>query len=59
MTIVQREILAAIEIEVCLVAVKANLGGGSTKVVVGAVILVVGAIEVVMEIAMEVVIKVI
>ena len=42
----QEENLAAIEIEVRLVAVKANLGGDLTKVVVGVVILIAGAIGV-------------
>ena len=55
----QREILAAVEIEVCPVAVEADLGGGSTEVVVGAVALVAGAIEVVAEIAAEVVAEVV
>ena len=45
----QEENLAAVEIEVCPVAVEADLGGGSTEMVVGVVALVAGAIEIVEE----------
>ena len=40
-------------------AVKANLGSGLTKVVIEAVVLVIGAIEVIMEITAEVVAEVV
>ena len=46
MTVVQEENLAAVEIKARLVAVEANLGGGLTKVLVGVVALIAGAIKV-------------
>ena len=49
----QRENLTAIEIKIGREVV-ANIAGGSTKVVIGVVTLVAGAIEVITEIAAEV-----
>ena len=45
----QKENLAAIEIKVCLVAVKANLGNSSTKIVIGVVTLVASTIKIIEE----------
>ena len=45
----QKENLVTVKIEVCLVTVKANLGGGLTKMVVGVVVFVTGAIEIIKE----------
>ena len=45
----QEENLAAIEIKVCPVAVKANLSSGSTKIVIGVVALVTSAIKIIEE----------
>jgi len=41
--------LAAVEIKVYLVAVKADLGGALTKMVVGVIVLIAGAIKIVEE----------
>ena len=54
----QRENLVAVEIEVRREVV-ANIAGSSTEVVIGVVILVAGAIEVVAEIAAEVAVEVV
>ena len=45
----QEEDLAAIEIEVCLIAVEANLGGGLTKIVIGVVVFIISAIKIIEE----------
>ena len=45
----QEEDLAAIEIEVCLLAVEANLGGGLTKIVIGVVVFIISAIKIIEE----------
>ena len=45
----QEEDLAAIEIKVYLVAVKANLGSNSTEIVIGVVILITNTIEIIEE----------
>ena len=47
--IIQEEDLAAVEIEVYPVAVKANLGSSSTKIIIGVVTLVADAIKIVEE----------
>ena len=41
--------MAAVEIKVYLVAVKADLGGALTKMVVGVIVLIAGAIKIVEE----------
>ena len=41
--------MAAIEIKICLVAVKANLGGSLTKMVIKVITLVTSAIEIIKE----------
>ena len=45
----QKEDLAAVEIEVCLIAVEANLGGGLTKIVIGVVVFIISAIKIIEE----------
>ena len=45
----QEEDLAAIEIKVCLVTVKTNLGSSSIKIVVGVVVLITSIIKIVKE----------
>ena len=45
----QKEDLAAIEIKVCLVAIKANLSGGSTKMVIKVIALIISTIEIIEE----------
>ena len=52
----QKENLAAIEIEVCLVAVEADLNGSLTEIVVGVVAFVAGAIKIGYEIVEELII---
>ena len=41
--------MVAIEIKSCPVAVKANLGGGLAKIVIGVVVFVISAIEIIKE----------
>ena len=45
----QEENLAAIKIKVCLVAIKANLGSGSTEIVIGVIALITNIIKIVEE----------
>ena len=45
----QKEDLVAVEIKDYLVAVKANLGSGLTKIVIGVVIFIISTIEIVEE----------
>ena len=47
--VIQKEDLVAIEIKVCLVAVKTNLGGSLTKMVIEVITLVTSAIEIIKE----------
>jgi hypothetical protein len=47
--IIQKEDLVVIEIKVYLVAVKANLGSSSTKIVIGVVALITSTIEIIEE----------
>ena len=47
--IVYEENLATVKIKVYLVAVKANLGNGLTKIIIGVVALITGAIKIVKE----------
>ena len=48
----QKEDLAAIEIKGCPVAVKADLGGGLAEIVIGVVIFIISAIEIIEEFIM-------
>ena len=50
--VVQKEDLVAIEIKDCLVAVKANLGSGLAEIIIGVIIFVASAIEIVEEFIM-------
>ena len=45
----QEENLVAIEIKICLVAVKANLGSSLTKIVIGVVTFIISAIKIIKE----------
>ena len=45
----QKKNLVAIEIKVCLVAVKTNLGNSLTKIVIGVVVLITNAIKIIEE----------
>ena len=50
--VIQKENLAAIKIKGYLVAVKANLGSNLTKMVIGVIIFIISAIEIIKELIM-------